>query len=78
MRAMLLIIALITLPPLAQSSALATRFSFDPASGTPLTPANYIIPIAVVAIVSFVGALLIVSERKKAKGIWFSNGERLK
>ena len=62
----------------AATNSYAAQFSFDPSSGTKVERSGSIIPLAIVAIASLVGALLIALERKKAKGIWFSNSERLK
>jgi hypothetical protein len=33
---------------------------------------------SIVAIASLIGAVLILLERRKAKGIWFSNSERMR
>ena len=60
------------------SSAYAAQFSFDPSNGNALKHADYTLPAALIAIASLVGGLLIVLERKKARGIWFSNNERMR
>ena len=62
----------------ASSSAFAAQFSFDPTSGDAFRQADYTVPAVLIAIASLVGGLLIVLERKKASGIWFSNDERLR
>lgn len=63
---------------LATTNAYATQFSFNPSTGEPYGQLDLRLPAAIVAIVSVAGALLIVSERRRAKGIWFSGSERLK
>lgn len=56
----------------------ATQFSFNMATGEPYGQFDLRLPVALVAIVSAVGAFLITRERSKTKGIWFSGSERLK
>ena len=78
MRAIVLLIGITAGLFFASSGAYAVKFSFDPSSGTPLMAANYALPSAIIAVASILGAIIIAFERKKAKGIWFSDGERLK
>jgi hypothetical protein len=63
---------------LAATDAYAAQFSFNPSTGEPRGQLDLRLPGALVAVASVAGALLIVSERRKAKGIWFSGSERLK
>ena len=63
---------------LATANAYATQFSFNPSTGEPYGQFDLRVPAAIVAAASVAGALLIVSERRRAKGIWFSDSERLK
>lgn len=77
MRTAALAISVITVMILT-SSAYAAQFAFDPLSGNATKQADSLIPAGLVAIASLFGALIIVLERKKSKGIWFSNRERLK
>jgi hypothetical protein len=74
------ILALITLAlwALVTDNAFAAQFAFDPDSGTGIKQQGILIPAAIVAMAFLLGAILIVLERRKARGIWFSNSERLK
>jgi hypothetical protein len=63
---------------LAGSTAEAAQFSFDVASGDVVDRPDSIIPVGLVVAVSLIGALLIVLERKKARGIWSTNDRRLR
>ena len=63
---------------LVTDNALAAQFAFDPHSGIGSKQPGSLIPVAIIAIASLLGAILIALERRKAKGIWFSNSERLK
>ena len=56
----------------------AVKFSFDSSTGESQQPANFGLPAALIGIASLAGVVLIINERKKSKGIWFSNSERLK
>ncbi len=62
---------------LATTNAYAMQLSFDPSTGQSFLPANFGLPAAFIVAASL-GALLIINERRKARGIWFSNSERLK
>lgn len=73
----LTLIALAFLGP-AGHDAFAEQFAFDPHSSIGSNQHGSVIPVAIVAIVSAVGSILILLERRKAKGIWFSNSERLR
>ncbi|MGH9879769.1 MAG: hypothetical protein ACRD5H_19240 [Nitrososphaerales archaeon] len=75
--AVLTALALALLFPVTDN-AFAAQFAFDPHSGIGSSPPGGVIPVAIVAIASLLGAILIVLERRKAKGIWFSDSERLK
>ena len=75
--AVLTMMALLLLGALA-NHALAEQFAFDPNSGIGSARQGSVVPVVIVAIVSLLGAIVIVSERRKAKGIWFSNSERLR
>ena len=77
MRALILAVPLAFLF-LATASAYATQFSFDPSTGEPHGQFDFGMPAAIIAIASIAGAFLIINERRKAKGIWFSDSERLK
>ena len=63
---------------LAATNAYAMQFSFNASTGVPYNQSDLRLPVGIVALMSAAGALLIVHERKKAKGIWFSDSERLK
>lgn len=63
---------------LAAANAHAAQFSFNPSTGEPYGQFDLRLPAAIVAVASVAGALLIISERRKSKGIWFSDSERLK
>jgi hypothetical protein len=62
----------------ATTSVFAAQFSFDPLSGKAARQADPVIPASIIAIGALAGAFVIVLERRKAKGIWFSDNERLK
>lgn len=63
---------------LATTSAYAAQFSFNPSTGEPHGQFDFSLPTAMIAIASAAGALLMIHERRKARGIWFSDSERLK
>lgn len=63
---------------LTASHAYAMKFSFDPSSGLATKPAGSPVPVAIVVVASLVGGLLIVLERKKARGIWFSDSGKMR
>jgi hypothetical protein len=72
-----LVITILLLVPLMSTEAYAAQFSFDPSSARP-GKHDYTVVILFIATASLVGTILIVAERKKAKGIWFSNAEKLR
>lgn len=74
----LMLAAPIALLFLANVSAYAEQFSFDPATGQPAARFDLTMPAALVGIIAAAGVILIIHERRKAKGIWFSNSEPLK
>jgi hypothetical protein len=74
----LILAAPIALLFLVAANAYAVQFSFDPSTGEPQRQIHFSLPIAIIAIVSIAGAFLIIHERRKARGIWFSDSERLK
>ena len=78
MRTVALTLVTSALLVLATDDALAAQFAFDPHSGIGPKQPGSLIPVAIIAIASLLGAILIALERRKAKGIWFSNSERLK
>ncbi|HEV8387252.1 MAG TPA: hypothetical protein VGQ03_06480 [Nitrososphaera sp.] len=63
---------------LVTDNAFAAQLAFDLHSGIGSKQPGSFIPVAIVAIASLLGAILIALEMKKAKGIWFSISERLK
>jgi hypothetical protein len=63
---------------LATANAYAAQFSFDPSTGEPQRQINSSLPAALIMIIFIAGVFLIIRERKKAKGIWFSDSRRLK
>lgn len=73
-----LVVAIPLLILLVSTEAYAAQFSFDPSSARPGKQHDYAVAILFIVIASLVGAILIVAERKKAKGIWFSNAEKLR
>lgn len=77
MKALILAVPIILLF-LATTDAYATQFSFNPSTGEPYGQLDLRLPGTIVIIASVAGALLIVNERRKSKGIWFSDSERLK
>lgn len=78
MRTTALAIAALATLALAATNAHAAQFTFDPDSGINVKKSDNLVPIAIIAIASLIGALLIALERKKAKGIWFSNSGRMR
>lgn len=78
MRAVILALLTLSLIMLVTDNAFAAQFAFDPQSAFGLKQQGSLIPVAIVATALLLGALLIVLERRKARGIWFSNSERLK
>jgi hypothetical protein len=60
------------------ANAYTTQFSFDPATGEPHGQFDFRLPAGLIGIAAAAGAFLIIHERRKAKGIWFSNSEPLK
>ncbi len=56
----------------------AIQFSFNPSTGESPKPVGFGLPATIIGVASLVGAVLIIQERKKARGIWFSDRERLK
>jgi hypothetical protein len=78
-RAILILAALpLVVVLLSTSNAYAAQFSFNPSTGESYRQVDFTVPSIIIVTASVIGALLIVNERKKAKGIWFSNSERLK
>ena len=77
MRALILA-APIALLFLATANAYAAQFSFNPSTGEPQGQFDFQLPAALIGIAAVAGAFLVVYERRKAKGIWFSDSERLK
>lgn len=58
--------------------ALAAEVNFDIDTGAPYATGNtadFTLPIVIISIVSVIGFFVIILERKKANGIWFSNSE---
>ena len=78
MRTVAFTLVTLALLVLVTDNAFAAQFAFDPHSGISSKQPGSLIPIAIIAIASLLGAILVALERKKAKGIWFSNSERLK
>jgi len=58
--------------------ASAIQFSFDTNSGYNSFQPNYSVPAIVVGLVALAGIFITVGERKKAKGMWFSDKEKLR
>jgi hypothetical protein len=63
---------------LATTNAYATQFSFNTSTGEAPGQFDFSFPATMIALASIAGALLIINERRKARGIWFSNSEPLK
>jgi len=63
---------------LATTNVYATQVTINPSTGDSYRQADFGIPAIIIAAAAVVGALLLVGERKKAKGIWFSNSEKLR
>ncbi|HEX7032221.1 MAG TPA: hypothetical protein VF172_04405 [Nitrososphaera sp.] len=74
----LVLIVPVTLLFLAVADAYATSFSFNPSTGELYGQIDIRLPAAIVAVTSAAGVFLIINERRKAKGIWFSDSGRLK
>ena len=74
----LILAAPIALLFLVAADASAVQFSFDPSTGEPYGQFDFGMPAALIALASAAGAFLIIHERRKARGIWFSDSERLK
>jgi hypothetical protein len=77
-KALILAVPIAMLFLAAAADAYAAQFSFNPSTGEPYGQFDLRLPAAIVAVTSVAGALLIISERRKSKGIWFSDSERLK
>jgi hypothetical protein len=60
------------------SAVYAVQFSFDPSSGEPYGQVDFGMPALLIGLVAITGFLLVINERRKAKGIWFSNNERMR
>ncbi len=60
------------------TNAYAEQFSFDPSTGQVFRAGDFALPGLLIGIASLVGALLIINEKRKAKGIWFSNSEKMR
>jgi len=78
MRTYLLAVPMVLAIFMGTTDAYAVQFSFDPSTGGPLKSADFGLPVVLIAAASIAGALLIIHERRKANGIWFSNSERLR
>ena len=78
MRTYLLAAPMILALFLATTNAYAVQFSFEPSTGNSFKSADFDLPAVLIVSASLMGALLIINERRRAKGIWFSNSERLK
>lgn len=65
----LLIIPIVLAFTLATTNVYALQFSFNQSTGESLKPYGFGLPAALIGIASLVGPLLIINERKKAKGI---------
>lgn len=63
---------------LVTNNAFAAQFAFDPHSPTGVKNQVSLVPATIVAMAFLLGTILIVLERRKARGIWFSNSERLR
>lgn len=74
----LVLIAPVALLFLVTANAYAMSFSFNPSTGELYGQIDIRLPAAIVAVTSAAGAFLIINERRKAKGIWFSDSGRLK
>lgn len=74
----LILAAPLALLLLATAGAYAEQFSFNPETGQPQARFDLTVPGIVIGIIAAAGAFLIIHERRKAKGIWFSNSEPLK
>lgn len=61
---------------LMTANAYAMQFSSDPATDEPHGQFDFRLPAGLIGIAA--AAFLIIHERRKAKGIWFSNSEPLK
>lgn len=60
------------------SAVYAVQFSFDPSSGEPYGQVDFSMPALLIGLAAITGFLLVINERRKAKGIWFSNNERMR
>ena len=60
------------------SAVYAVQFSFDPSSGEPYGKVDFGMPALLIGLAAITGFLLVINERRKAKGIWFSNNERMR
>jgi len=55
------------------SNASAMKFSFDPQADYVYSQPSYAVPAVIISLVAILGISVMIGERKKAKGIWFSN-----
>ncbi len=60
------------------SAVYAVQFSFDPSSGEPYGQVDFGMPALLIGLAAITGFLLMINERRRAKGIWFSNNERMR
>lgn len=72
------LIASLAFLSLVTANAYAMQFSFDPSTGETYGQIDIRLPAGLVAVALAAGGLLIINERRKAKGIWFSDSGRLK
>ena len=73
----LILAALIVFLFLAAVDVYTVQISFDPVTGEPHRQFVFRLPTGLIGIAAAAGAFLIIHERRKAKGIWFSNSEPL-
>jgi hypothetical protein len=78
MRAIAFAIAALAVLGFAVTNSYASQFAFDPDSRINFGKPDNIVPIGIIVIACLVGAVIIAMERRKAKGIWFSNSERMR
>lgn len=76
--AAILFLTMMMLLTTTASAVYAVQFSFDPSSGEPYGQVDFGMPALLIGLAAITGFLLVINERRKAKGIWFSNNERMR
>ena len=71
-------VAILLFLAITTTNAYAEEFQFDPSTGQVFKAGDFALPGLLIALASAVGAFLLINEKRKAKGIWFSNSEKMR